>query len=182
MTILSNPSTRYDQQDTPDLKYTDARYIYTHIYISQTHKLLAHHLKMTTESVKHSQWKPKSSTHWGQILVSSEQLIKRLCLWCGGMHSRQHPGTLLMSQRMVFLRNLLPDLDQDCDSYVTSNRCSVRFRSGDQDGQSVASTPSSSRNCRHSLAAWSRAWHCPSPGGTQGPLHHVGPTVALRIS
>lgn len=24
--------------------------------------------------------------------------------------------------------------------------------------------------------------HCPSPGGTQGPLHHVGPTVSLRIS
>lgn len=61
------------------------------------------------------------------------------------MHSRQHPGTLLMSQRMVFLRNLLPDLDQDCDGYVTSNRCSVRFRSGDQDSQSVASMPSSSK-------------------------------------
>ena len=53
--------------------------------------------------------------------------------------------------------------------YITSHRCSVRFRSGEHKSRSMASIPSSSRNC-HKL--WLHvAWHCPASGRTQGPLH-----------
>lgn len=35
---------------------------------------------------------------------------------------------------------------------ITSHRCSIGFRSGDWESQSMASMPSSSRNCLHTLA------------------------------
>ena len=43
---------------------------------------------------------------------------------------------------------------------VKSHRCSIGFRSGEREGQSMASMSSSSRNCLHTLGAWGRALSC----------------------
>ena len=62
--------------------------------------------------------------------------------------------------------------------HITSNRCYLGFRSEEREDQSMASMPSSSRNCRHTLV--SRVCrHCPAPGGThctrRNPLHQEEP-------
>ena len=52
--------------------------------------------------------------------------------------------------------------------YITSHRCSIGSRSGEHEGRSMASMPSSSRNCLHTLATWGRALCCTrrNPGPT----------------
>ena len=50
------------------------------------------------------------------------------------------------------------------------HRYSIGFRSGEQIGQSLASVPSSSRNCLHTLSTWGWALSCRT-GITRDPLH-----------
>lgn len=52
--------------------------------------------------------------------------------------------------------------------YITSYKCSIEFRSGRREGQSMTSMSSSSRNCLHIPATWGRAMSCirSNPGST----------------
>ena len=82
---------------------------------------------------------------------------------------------LLMNKGMVSCGDLLrtrirPSASSwtDCGStwwrwmhrYLMSYRCSVGFRSREWEGQSMASIPSSSGNCLHTLATWGQALSC----------------------
>ena len=64
--------------------------------------------------------------------------------------------------------------------YITSHRCSNVFRSKEWESQSMSPMPSSSRNCRHTLATWGQALSCTrrKPGPT--PAYDL--TTALGIS
>ena len=52
--------------------------------------------------------------------------------------------------------------------YITSQRFSTGFKSGDREGQSMALMPSSFRNCLHTQATWGQALSCTrrNPGPT----------------
>ena len=67
--------------------------------------------------------------------------------------------------------------------YVRSHRWSIGFRSGEQEGQSVASVPSSSRNCLYTLATESpavslhqeeRRAYCTNVSSGSQPDCHIG--------
>ena len=64
---------------------------------------------------------------------------------------------------------------------MMSQMCSIGFRSGERAGQSIASMPSSCRNCWHTPATWGLALSCirRNPGPT-APAY--GLTRGLRIS
>ena len=105
---------------------------------------------------------------------TSVNLSPQLIMWLSSVTTSGHaPNESVDGGR----GDLLPDLNQGItdlmdslwwysevsDALITSKRCSVGFRSGEWEGQSVASVPSS-RNCLHTK-------HCPAPGETQGPLY-----------
>ena len=105
---------------------------------------------------------------------TSVNLSPHLIMWLSSVTTSGHaPNESVDGGR----GDLLPDLNQGItdlmgslwwysevsDALITSKRCSVGFRSGEWEGQSVASVPSS-RNCLHTK-------HCPAPGETQGPLY-----------
>ena len=50
--------------------------------------------------------------------------------------------------------------------YITFHRNWIVIRSGEREGQSMASMPSSSRNCLHTQV--NEVGQCPAPGGTHG--------------
>ena len=102
------------------------------------------------------------------------RLIPLACVWppAACMHSRQHLGMLLMIRWMVswgissqtWIRASLSSWTVcvrtwrcRMHQYITSNRCFIGCRSGQLEGQSMASMPSSSRNSIHTLATWGRA-------------------------
>ena len=62
-----------------------------------------------------------------------------------------------------------------------SQMCSIGFRSGERASQSIASMPSSCRNCWHTSATWGLALSCirRNPGPT-APAY--GLTMGLKIS
>ncbi len=106
------------------------------------------------------------------------------------VHPRKHLGMLLMRRRMswdiscqTWIRASLSSWTFSWCSDITSQRFSIGFRCGEREGQLMASTPLSSRNCLHNQAKLGQVLSCCSctrrSTGPTAPVYSL--TVALRI-
>ena len=124
----------------------------------------------------HGQWKPKSSTHWGLDSKSHWEIIsQQLIVWLSSVYGPSMPvctpdnvwgcswwGRTLGSWGISSHTQIRASVSswkvcggmwrQQMHQYPMSHKYSLGFRSGEQKGQSMASMPSSSRNCLRNLS------------------------------
>ena len=145
---------------------------------------------LRTKWCNNVQWKPKSWI-WNHTLNQSEKLKSQADATCVNFitatHSYSvvcmapewlcalltHLGMLPMSRPMVsWGSSPRPGSGHQWAPGHSGGtwrcRCSIGFRSGERQSQSIASMPLSSRNCLHTLATWGRALSCTrrNPGPT----------------
>ncbi len=137
-----------------------------------------------TPKIKVKKWCSRL-VHFAEI---SLQQLKMVLSSLYGPHvlvcmPEKHWGMLLMRRRMVsrgissqiWTRASLSSWTvlgvtwrRQMDRNIMSQRCYIRFRSGELWADSMVSIPSSSRNCLHTPATWGRTFLCTrrNPGPT----------------
>lgn len=124
-----------------------------------------------------AKWRCGRLVHFFQNLFSATQNAFQYLVWppraC--MHAWQRRGMLLMRRRMMscgISSQICVRASLSCctvwgatwrrlmDRNIMSQRCSIGFKSGDREGHSIVSIPSSSTYCLHTLATWGPVLSC----------------------